>query len=195
MSASFADRRSDLVNLLREHSVRTGSFTLSSGRTSSYYIDARRTTMSAHGLELIGILGLDAIRRAGWSADLVGGLTLGADPVAHAIALASRRAPPELDALTVRKESKTHGMARQIEGCFREDASVVVVEDVVTTGGSTLGAIEVLQHAGARVTGVLAVLDREEGGAEAIEQAGYPFGTLVSLRDLGLPPAAPDSTA
>lgn len=187
------NRRADLAALLRKQSIRTGSFTLSSGRRSSYYIDARRTTMSARGLDLIGTLGLETIREAGWPADLVGGMTLGADPVASAIALASRRSPPELDALTVRKDPKSHGTQGQIEGCFRPGTDVVVVEDVVTTGNSALRAIHMLRQAGARVSGVLAVVDREEGGRTAIEQLGYSLRTLVSLGDLGLrPPATPN---
>jgi orotate phosphoribosyltransferase len=145
--------------------------------------------MSAEGLELIGILGLEAIRKAGWEPDLVGGLTLGADPVAYAVALASRSNPPTVDAFTVRKEPKSHGMGRQIEGCFEERSQIVVVEDVITTGGSALRAIAALQAAGATVIGVLAVVDREEGGRETIEGAGHPLSVLVTLGDLGVAPA------
>jgi orotate phosphoribosyltransferase len=177
----------ELARILRDSSVQLGSFTLASGRTSSYYIDARRTTMSAHGLELIGELGLQAIRSAGWDATLVGGLTLGADPVAYAIAMASHRAPPPLDAFTVRKEPKGHGQKRQIEGRFHERARVVIVEDVITTGQSALRAAAAVRTAGGSVAGVLAVVDREEGGREAIERAGYPLRVLVSLEQLGIP--------
>lgn len=144
--------------------------------------------MAAQGLELVGELGLQAIRDAGWEAQFVGGLTLGADPVANAIALASRRQPPEMDAFTVRKELKGHGAGRRIEGCLRPGALVVIVEDVVTSGGSALLAIEAVREAGATVAGVLAVVDREEGGRTAIERAGYPLRTLVSLADIGLTP-------
>jgi orotate phosphoribosyltransferase len=175
---------SELVALLRARSFRRGTFTLASGRQSSFYVDARPTTMSARGLYLIGSLGLDAIRHAGWRPDLVGGLTLGADPVAYAIALASDRAPPSIDGFTVRKEAKAHGTGRQIEGAFREGARVVVVEDVITTGGSALRAIEVVRQAGAQVDGVLAVVDREEGGMEALTSAGCPAVALVRLQDL-----------
>jgi len=188
MNPPLAELQSGLVQLLKEQSVQIGQFTLASGRTSSYYIDARRTTMSARGLELIGRLGLAAVREASWETDLVGGLTLGADPVAYAVALASRRDPPELDAFTVRKEAKQHGTGRRIEGCFREGARVVVVEDVVTTGQSALTAIESVEQAGGLVSGVLAVVDRAEGGSEAIESAGYQLRVLATLADLGLPP-------
>jgi len=176
--------RAELVALLRARSVRRGTFTLASGRQSPFYVDARPTTMSARGLNLIGSLGLDAIRRAGWRPDLVGGLTLGADPVAYAIAVASDRSPPSIDGFTVRKEAKAHGTGRQIEGAFREGARVVVVEDVITTGGSALRAIDVVRQAGGKVDGILAVVDREEGGMEALTSAGCAAVALVGLHEL-----------
>jgi len=181
-----SDRHVQLVDLIKERSLKLGSFTLSSGRKSPYYIDARRTTMSARGLQLIGQMGVTAIREAGWKASLVGGLTLGADPVAYAVALASIDRPPIIDAFTVRKEPKSHGTAQQIEGCFVNNAAVIVVEDVITTGGSALNAIAVVEGAGASVAGVLAVVDREEGGSDMIEDKGYPVQALVTLSDLGL---------
>jgi orotate phosphoribosyltransferase len=181
-----SDQRTQLVDLIKKRSLKLGSFTLSSGRESSFYIDARRTTMSAHGLKLIGQLGLSAIRDAGWSAGFVGGLTLGADPVAYAVALASIERPPLLDAFTVRKEPKSHGTEQRIEGCFGHSASVIVAEDVITTGGSALNAIAAVEAAGAQVAGVLAVVDREEGGRDAIENGGYSVRVLVTLSDLGL---------
>ncbi len=183
---SQRDSHIQLVALLEQRSLELGSFTLASGRQSSYYIDARRTTMSAAGQFLIGRLGLSEIRQAGWDAQVVGGLTLGADPVAYAIAGASSSVPPELDAFTVRKEPKDHGRGQQIEGCFRPGARVVVVEDVVTTGGSALKAIDVVTEAGGDIVGVLAVVDREEGGRATVEQAGYPMLTLVTLKHLGI---------
>lgn len=177
----------ELAALVRLRSVEIGSFTLASGRTSEYYIDARRTTMSARGLELIGELGLEAIRDRGWRPALVGGLTLGADPVAYAIARASRQMPPTVDAFTVRKDVKAHGAKRCIEGCFEPGETVVVVEDVVTTGASALKATAAVSDAGGVVSGVLAVVDREEGGRVALEAAGLELVTLLSLADLGLP--------
>ena len=173
-----------LVALLRARSVRQGEFVLSSGRRSSYYIDCRRTTMHAEGLTLIGTLGLAAIRDLTWRCGAVGGLTLGADPVAYAIAAASAAKPPLLHAFTVRKSAKAHGTGRRIEGCFDPGMSVVVVEDVITTGSSALEAIAALQGEGARVSGVLSVVDREEGGREAIEQTGIPVHSLVSVSAL-----------
>ena len=173
-----------LVALLKTRSVLRGDFTLASGRRSSYYIDCRRTTMHAEGLDLIGRLGLAALRAHGWAADVVGGLTLGADPVAYAVACASCGAPPAVHAFTVRKAAKSHGALRRIEGCFEPGMPVVVVEDVITTGASALEAAAALAEAGGTVRGVLAVVDREEGGREAVERAGYPVRALVTLRQL-----------
>ena len=181
--------RTVLAKIVRERSVQVGAFTLASGRQSSYYIDARRTTMSAEGLDLIGDLGLTSIREAGWEPSLVGGLTLGADPVAYAVARASRESPPIVDAFTVRKEPKGHGAKRQIEGCFESGSKVVVVEDVVTTGQSAIKAVEAVSDAGGVILAVLAVVDREEGGRELVEGTGLPLLSLLSLSDLGLPPA------
>ena len=140
--------------------------------------------MSGRGLALVGELGLIAIRDAGWPVDLVGGLTLGADPVAFAIAAASQVLPPSLDAFTVRKEAKQHGTGSRIEGAFHRGAYVVIVEDVITTGGSAQTAIDVVTEAGATVAGVLAVVDREEGGRQALETAAYPVVSLTTLREL-----------
>jgi orotate phosphoribosyltransferase len=173
-----------LVRLLAERSARRGQFTLSSGRTSSLYIDARLTTMSPDGLALIGPTALAAIERARWNVDAVGGLTLGADPVAYAIAYASALAGRPVRAFTVRKEAKTHGTGRLIEGPFRSGDRVAIVEDVITTGGSALRAIDAVRSAGGDVVGVLAVVDREEGGREAIEAAGVPVIALVRARDV-----------
>ena len=178
--------KTKLIGILSRQSVSRGDFTLSSGGKSHYYIDARRTTMSAEGLSVVGSLGLGAIRTLGWKAQAVGGMTLAADPVAYAIAMASHLAPPSLDAFTVRKEPKTHGTSRQIEGCFERGMSVVIVEDTITTGGTARRAAEVVQTAGGTVAGVLVVVDREEGGAEALRTAGYAVHALLSIKDLGL---------
>jgi orotate phosphoribosyltransferase len=178
------NQRDTLVRLLAERSVRHGRFTLSSGRESSHYVDARLTTMSPEGLAIIGALGLAAIRDRGWPADAVGGLTLGADPVAYAIALASVNAPPLVRAFTVRKEAKQHGTGRLIEGPLREGDRVVVIEDVITTGGSALRAADAVQRFGAQVTGMLAVVDREEGGRAVLEQRGFTVECLVTLSEL-----------
>lgn len=175
-----------LLRLLHERSVRQGDFTLASGARSPYYIDARPTTMSAGGLHLIGRLGLAALRARGWTPAAVGGLTMGADPVAYAVALASRAQPPVIEAFSVRKEAKGHGTGRRVEGNFRPGDAVVVVEDVITSGGSALQAIAVLEAEGGRVLGVLAVVDREEGGGAALTARGYDLATLTTVTELGL---------
>ncbi len=176
-----------LHELLRARSVRRGEFELASGRRSSYYIDARLTTMSADGLAVIGRAGLAAIRAAGWRPSAIGGLTLGADPVAYAVAAASLTGGGDvIDAFSVRKEAKQHGTAKRIEGNFSPGSRVVVVEDVITTGGSAIQAIETIQAEGGLVLGVLAVVDREEGGRPAIENRGIQVVVLATTISLGL---------
>jgi orotate phosphoribosyltransferase len=140
--------------------------------------------MSPDGLALIGPTALAAIDRAGWDVNAVGGLTLGADPVSYAIAYASALADRPLRAFTVRKEAKAHGTGRLIEGPFQAGDRVAVIEDVITTGGSARRAIEAVRGAGGEVVGVLAVVDREEGGREAIEQDGVPVIALVRASDV-----------
>jgi orotate phosphoribosyltransferase len=178
--------RESLAALLRERSIRFGDFLLASGQRSSVYIDARRTTMSAAGQRLIGRLGLEAIRAAGWAPGAVGGLTMGADPVAYAIAGASMENPPVVDAFSVRKAAKEHGTARRIEGNFEAGARVVVVEDVITTGSSALQAAQAVQDEGGVVVGVLAVVDRCQGGRQAIERSGHKVVVITTIIDLGV---------
>jgi orotate phosphoribosyltransferase len=201
-----------LLAILKERSVRFGDFVLASGARSSYYVDCRPTTMSAIGQRVIGRLGLAAIEAAGWRPDAVGGLTMGADPVAYAIAAASgeledggRRAehggsmtagtapsstlhPPSsiIDAFSVRKAPKDHGTAKRIEGNFAAGMQVVVIEDVITSGGSALDAIAAVRSEGGEVVGVLAVLDREAGGKAKIEASGVAVLALVTATDLSL---------
>lgn len=176
--------RTTLLELLRARSLRRGEFVLSSGATSSYYIDARLTTMSGSGQLLIGRLGLALIDERGWSPDAVGGLTLGADPVAYAIAHAAALAGRTIDAFTVRKQAKEHGTGRLIEGNLREGSRALVVEDTITTGGSALRAIDAVEEAGARIVGVLAVVDRGEGGRENIEARGFAVASLFTAAEL-----------
>ena len=183
-----ADARARLVALLQTRSVLHGDFLLASGKRSPWYVDCRRTTMHAEGLALIGELGLAAIRAAGWDARLVGGLTLGADPVAYAVARATASAPNPIHAFTVRKAAKAHGAGKRIEGCFEPGLPVVIVEDVITTGASALEAAAAVREAGGTVIGVLAVVDREEGGRRAIEQQGYPVRALCRLEELRCAP-------
>jgi orotate phosphoribosyltransferase len=171
---------SALITLLAERSAKRGQFTLASGKQSNFYIDARLTTMSPDGLAIIGPLALSALRETGWNVDAVGGLTLGADPISYAISYASAASDHPLRAFTVRKESKAHGTGKLLEGPFREGDRVAVIEDVITTGGSALRAIEAVRSANGSVAGVLALVDRGEGGRQAIEQAGVAIISLVT---------------
>ena len=178
------DPRTRLLDLLAQRSARRGSFTLASGRQSELYIDCRLTTMHPEGLSLIGPAGLHALGERGWHPDSVGGLTLGADPVSYAIAYASQLAGLPTRAFTVRKEAKTHGTGKLIEGAYLAGDRVVVIEDVITTGGSALRAVEAVRAAGGRVVGVLSVVDREEGGREAIEAAGLEVASLALASEI-----------
>jgi orotate phosphoribosyltransferase len=175
-----------LRRLLLERSVQRGDFVLASGRRSSYYIDCRPSTMSAEGMVLIGRMGLEALRRAGWRPTAIGGLTMGADPVAYAIAGASFGSDRVLNAFSVRKQAKDHGRGRLIEGNFAAGDPVVVVEDVITSGSSAAQAIAAIEHSGGQVLGILAVVDREEGGRQALESGGYRVVTLMTAGELGL---------
>ena len=176
--------RSALLSLLATRSARRGSFTLASGRQSSLYIDARLTTMSPDGLALIGTLGLSALRDARWQVDAIGGLTLGADPIAYAISYASAHTASPIRAFTVRKEAKAHGTGKLVEGPFQPGDRVAIVEDVITTGGSALRAVEAIRAAGGEILGVLALVDREEGGRETLEERGLRVISLVTAADI-----------
>ncbi|MGH7673443.1 MAG: orotate phosphoribosyltransferase [Gemmatimonadales bacterium] len=185
-SSDYYYLKRSLRDLLLTRSVRRGDFVLASGKRSPFYIDARLTTMSGEGLALIGALGLDRLAARGWAPRAVGGLTLGADPVAHALAVAARARGVPLDAFTVRKQAKTHGTGKRIEGCFVAGTPVVIVEDVITTGNSVHEAIVAVESEGGRVLGVLAVVDREEGGRRELEEAGYAVEAMLTVSDLGL---------
>jgi orotate phosphoribosyltransferase len=173
-----------LVRLLAARSARRGNFTLASGRQSTLYIDARLTTMTPEGQQLIGRLGLEAIRDAAWQPDAVGGLTLGADPIAYAICHSSADTERPLRAFTVRKEPKTHGTGKQVEGPLARGDRVVIVEDVITTGGSAARAVEAVKREGAIPVGVLALVDREEGGREQLESLGLRVHALTTATEI-----------
>jgi orotate phosphoribosyltransferase len=169
-----------LIAELREHALVIGEVVLTSGRTAGYYIDAKRAILLPEGFRALGELLAQQVREL--DATAVGGLTMGADPVACA-ALA---AGADVKAFFVRKESKAHGLQRRIEGPPLEPGDrCLVVEDVVTTGGSTLTAIEALNEAGQQICGVVAVLDRLAGGGEAIAAAaGAPYVALTTIDDV-----------
>jgi orotate phosphoribosyltransferase len=175
---------SRLVQLLATRSARRGEFVLASGRVSSLYIDARLTTMSPEGLTVIGSLGLQALKDAEWNVQSVGGLTLGADPIACAIAYASASGSAPIRAFTVRKEAKAHGTGQLIDGAFQRGDQVAIIEDVVTTGASALRAARAISEAGGVIAGILTLVDREEGGREALEAEGFELIALTRAADI-----------
>ena len=187
---SMSDTAAALKALLLEKSVRTGTFTLASGKESDLYIDCRVTALDPFGANLIGKLGWAAVREKinteNLKIDAIGGMTLGADPISLAVGMTSAVANPDeaLQVFTVRKEPKGHGRGKQIEGNFKSGDTIVVVDDVITTGGSTLKAIDVIEREGGKVAFALVLVDREEGGRQAIEARGIPVLALFSRSTL-----------
>jgi orotate phosphoribosyltransferase len=176
--------REALKILVREKALKFGDFTLASGKKAKYYLDCRQITLDAQGARLVGEGMLDLLSAD--LPDLVGGMAIGADPITAAVlTLAGIRGLP-LRGVMVRKEAKQHGTGRLVEGPFREGESIAIVEDVVTTGGSSLSAIERCEAVGLRVTRVLALIDRLEGGREAFAERGYELTTLFTIRDFGI---------
>lgn len=155
--------------------MRTGDFTLTSGARSSYYVDARRTTMCAEGQVLVGLVGYDLVRSSGSDPTHIGGLTMGADPVAYAIAHRSWLEGHPLNAFSVRKKAKEHGTGQRIEGGLPPDARCLVVEDSLTTGASALAAVEAIEEHGASVCAVFTLVDRLEGAQERLAARGLPL--------------------
>ncbi|WP_102509923.1 orotate phosphoribosyltransferase [Sanguibacter massiliensis] len=181
--------REQLRDLVKELAVVHGKVTLASGKEADYYVDLRRVTLHHRAAPLVGHVLLDALEEAGLGPaeiDAVGGLTLGADPVAGALLHAAASRGQDLDAFVVRKEGKAHGMQRRIEGPDVAGRKVVAVEDTSTTGGSVLTAVEALREAGADVVGVAVIVDRGTGAREKIEAAGLSYLYLYGLDDLGL---------
>ena len=175
-----------LMALVREKALEFGDFTLASGKKASYYLDCRKITLDSRGANLIaeGILGLlgDDLP------DAIGGMAIGADPITAAVITVADRQGKSLRGFIVRKEAKTHGKGRDVEGPVSSGDTAVIVEDVVTTGGSSLAAIEKAKAAGLQIQGVVAIIDRLEGGGEAFAAAGYPLRTLLTIRDFGIEP-------
>jgi orotate phosphoribosyltransferase len=178
------EHRERLKALLVERSLFLGEFTLSSGARSTYYVDARRTTLSAEGQFLVGRVCLACLEESGWDVTHVGGLTMGADPVAYAMAHASWQKGEPLDAFTVRKAAKSHGREQLIEGGLPEGARCLVVEDAMTSGASALEAVAALRAGGFTVAGVLTLVDRQEGGRRRIEEAGVPLLVVYTAAEL-----------
>src|ERR1700678_3533270 len=192
-SSASLSHKQQLLSLLARISFRLGQFTLSSGGTSDYYIDCRTTTLHAEGGRLAGHAVLELLEERGIDADAVGGLTMGADPIVSNVATASawraieRPEMPLLNGFLVRKAEKAHGTGRRIEGFCREGARVVIVDDVCTTGASTVAAIEAAQEAGMTVAAVVCIVEREEAnGRPAVEAAAQaaPFLRLFTAKDV-----------
>lgn len=175
--------RQELLRLLAEKSFRLGTFQLSSGGTSDYYIDCRTTTLDARGAQLTGKVFLEEIRKQDWKPVAIGGLTMGADPIVVAAAVTSG----EVHGFLVRKAEKQHGTGQRIEGFRQKGASVVIVDDVCTTGASTIQAIQAAREFGFDVAGVMCLVEREEaGGRSAVEQAAAPakFVAVFTAKDV-----------
>ena len=184
------DPITNLYKILKEKSFFTGDFTLASGKKSNYYIDCRLTTLDPEGACLVGAAIRktvnDKCKEMGISIDSIGGLTLGADPIALSASMASYQAEDDktIKPFVVRKAPKEHGKGKQIEGGFKEGDSVVALDDVITTGGSTLKAIEAIENEGGKVEFALVLVDRQEGGKEIIEESGYKVFSLFTRDEL-----------
>lgn len=182
----FATVKARLFELAKRDSFRRGQFKLTSGRTSSYYFDGKMITLSAEGAHLAGKAFFELIRPSG--AEAVGGPTIGADPIATAVAIESFLQGQPIPAFLVRKEAKGHGTRKAIEGPLpkKERVKVAIVEDVITTGGSILQAIQEVERAGCKVVKVVILVDRMEGGAEEMRRRGYDFEALFTIADFGV---------
>jgi orotate phosphoribosyltransferase len=175
--------RQELLKLLAQKSFRLGEFQLSSGGTSDYYIDCRTTTLDARGAQLTGQVFLDEMRSQGWHADAIGGLTMGADPIVVAVAVISGT----LHGFLVRKAEKQHGTAQRIEGFREKGARVVIVDDVCTTGSSTVQAIQAAREFGFEVAGVMCLVERQDAhGRPSVEKAAAPakFVSIFAATDV-----------
>jgi orotate phosphoribosyltransferase len=177
--------RERLRSLLCQHSVRFGEFKLVSGQTSNVYVDAKLTTYRAEAMPLVGRLFLEKIGQLGWRPTAVGGLTLGADPIAMAVARESYGSDRQVDAFVIRKESKKHGTMKFVEGLPDPSGTkVVIIDDVCTTGGSTIAAIERARESGLEILGAICLVDREMGAAENIDALGCSFDWIFKLSEL-----------
>ncbi len=172
----MSEARQELLEMLAHKSFCLGEFQLSSGGTSDYYIDCRVTTLDARGAQLVGEVFLDQIREQGWEADAIGGLTMGADPIVVAVAVTSGT----MHGFLVRKAEKQHGTGQRIEGFREKGARVVIVDDVCTTGSSTVQAIEAARDYGFEVVGVMCLVERQDAhGRPSVEKAAAPANFIA----------------
>lgn len=182
-----------LIELFRQRALKFGEFTLVSGKKASYYLDGKQITLHSRGLRLVseGLWGLIE----GTGIDGVGGMSIGADPIVAGVLSTAAGAGADLLGFLVRKEPKGHGTQKFIEGPIEPGMKVVIVEDVVTTGGSSLLAVERVREFGCEVTGVLAIIDRMEGGARNFSAQGLSFQSLLTIEDFGIVPPSPEAHA
>jgi orotate phosphoribosyltransferase len=186
MATSTSDPydKQKLIDLIREHSLRVGEFTLASGKQAKYYLDCRKVTLHPEGANQIAAGILEMLGDS--MPDAIGGMAIGADPITAAtITLAGQRGLP-LRGFIVRKEAKQHGTGQDVEGPVQPGMSAVIVEDVVTTGGSSLQAIEKVEAFGIKVQEVITIVDRLAGGEEAFAKNGYKLRSLLTIRDFGI---------
>ena len=187
MTLAMDDKKNELLQILLKKSIKTGHFILASGKESDLYCDCRVTTLDARGANLIGEVGWELVKDEILSrfpeVKAIGGMTMGADPISLAIGMYSAADKP-LGIFTVRKEPKDHGRGKRIEGNFNAGEQVIVVDDVITTGGSTIKAIDAIEAEGGKVVAALVLVDREEGGREAIEGRGVPVYALYTRRSI-----------
>lgn len=181
--------RERLIELIKARSYKYSEkpFRLSSGSYSHYYFNLKQTTYSPEGLYLVGKLVFEKIKELNLKIDAIGGLTMGADPIAFAVARYSYDMKEPIEAFVIRKEPKGHGMLSQIEGNVKKGDRVIIIDDVVTTGASTIKAIKVAEENGLTIAGVIALLDRcEQNGRQNIEATGYPFWSILTVKDFGI---------
>ena len=180
--------RQQLIDQVRGRALKFGDFTLASGKKSSYYLDGKQITLHSAGLRLVALGLLDLLAEVEF--DAIGGMSIGADPIIGGVLAVAADRGRDLAGFLVRKEAKGHGTNRFIEGPVEPGAKVVIVDDVVTTGGSSLQAIERVQEFGCEVVHVVAIIDRLQGGAEAFGRLALPFSPLLTVRDFGIEPLA-----
>lgn len=186
--------RQALVDLFQSRALKFGDFTLASGKKATYYLDGKQVTLHAQGLRLVAEGLLDLLQDVEFAA--IGGMSIGADPIIGAVLSVAAERGRELQGFLVRKESKGHGTNKYVEGPVEPGAPVVIVDDVVTTGGSSLLAVDRIEEFGGKVVQVVGIVDRMEGGAENFAARELPFAALLTIEDFGItPPAAVGATA
>jgi orotate phosphoribosyltransferase len=173
-----------LLQILKEKSLLRGDFVLASGARSTYYIDGKKTTFDPEGAYYVGQLLLDEIQKLNVKVDAVGGMSVGADPIVISIGLSARERGIPLRVFVTRKAVKDHGTKKLIEGNFQAGDKVVLVEDVMTTGGSTLQAVEIVRQAGGEVAAALVIVDREQGGRKNLQEVGIPLISIFSINEV-----------